>query len=77
MVTPTIVVDDRCIMAGECIYNHPAYFAWNDDDSAARVIRPAISTDADRTHADQAMSTCPSGAISISISDADRAGSDA
>lgn len=62
----TIVIDEsRCIVAGECIYNHPDYFAWSEDGSVAVVIKPEIVDDADQLHADQAVSMCPGGAISI------------
>lgn len=62
----TIVIDDtKCIAAGECLYNHPDYFAWSDDGAIAVVIKPEILTDADLVHADQAVPMCPGGAISI------------
>jgi ferredoxin len=60
-----VVDDDLCLLAGECVYNHPEYFAWNDDDSAVLVIKPDIVTEADETHAGQAIPICPGGAISI------------
>lgn len=65
-----LVVDpDRCVMAGECIYNHPDYFAWADEASetpdTAVAIKPDIGTDEDRLHAQQAIELCPGGAISI------------
>jgi ferredoxin len=60
-----IIIDlERCIMAGECIYNHPDHFAFGDDD-LPEVLRPDINDDADRLHATQAIGVCPSGAISI------------
>ena len=62
-----IVIDlDTCIMAGECVYNHPDYFAFGDDD-LPDVRRPDIVGDADRLHATQAIGVCPSGAISIVV----------
>ncbi len=60
-----VVDDDLCLLAGECVYNHPEYFAWNDDESAVLVVKPDIVTEADETHASQAIPICPGGAISI------------
>lgn len=60
-----IVIDlDACIMAGECIYNHPEVFAFGDDDFPV-VLRPEVADDAAEVAAHQAISVCPSGAISI------------
>lgn len=62
----TLVIDaDKCILGGECIYNHPDYFDWADDDSVAVVIKPTIETDADLLHAEQAIALCPGGAVSL------------
>lgn len=55
---------DVCILAGECIYNHPDWFAWNDDDHPV-VVHGVVSSDAHRQAVEQAMSVCPSGAISM------------
>lgn len=63
---PTLVIDvDRCIMAGECIYNHPDNFGWGDDDSVAVVLKPTVESAEDELHAEQAIALCPGGAISI------------
>lgn len=60
-----IVIDlEACIMAGECVYNHPDHFAFGPDD-LPEVLRPDIVDDADRLHATQAIGVCPSGAISV------------
>ena len=65
-VVSRIVIDETCcIAAGECIYNHPDYFAWDDAGVVAVVIKPDIVTDADRLHAEQAIGLCPGMAISI------------
>lgn len=53
------------MLAGECIYNHPDYFAWADDDGAATVTAPLVESSDDELHAAQAIATCPSGAIAI------------
>jgi ferredoxin len=66
VAVPKIVVDEtKCIAAGECIYNHPEYFAWGDDGTIAVVRKPDIVTDIDRLHADQAIALCPGMAIAI------------
>ena len=58
-----IVIDlEKCMMAGECVYNHPDHFAFGDDDHPT-VLRPDVETDDDRLAVEQAMSVCPSGAI--------------
>lgn len=64
MATLTID-DDKCILGGECIYNHPDYFAWSDDETVAVVIKPSIETDADRIHAQQAVALCPGRAVAL------------
>ena len=56
---------EKCILAGECIYNHPDYFAWADDDTRVAVIKPNPENDEDRLHAEQAIALCPGGAISL------------
>ena len=61
-----LVVDaDRCVLAGECVYNHPDHFTWSDDGSTSVPSSPRIDDDDDLRHAEQAISVCPSGAISI------------
>jgi len=65
-MTERIVIDlETCIMAGECVYNHPEHFAFGGDDDLPMVLRADIVDDDDRLHATQAVSVCPSGAISI------------
>ncbi len=65
MVKRLVIDAEKCILAGECIYNHPEYFGWDDDDTAIAVLKPEIVTDDDAVHAEQAISLCPGGAISI------------
>jgi ferredoxin len=55
---------DECIMAGECTYNHPEVFAWNDDDQPV-VLQPQVTSDQEQTMAVQAQAVCPSGAIRL------------
>ena len=67
---PRLVVDPQsCIMSGECIYNHPDYFAWADETSdrgdVAVAIKPGLETHEDLLHAQQAVDLCPAKAISV------------
>jgi len=55
---------DKCIMAGECYYNHPELFKMADDGMP--VVLVDESDDAViRKHAEEAAEVCPSGAIEI------------
>lgn len=60
-----IVVDpDACFLSGECVYNHPALFAFGAE--AHPTVRVAeLTTEAERRAARQAAEVCPSGAISL------------
>ena len=61
-----LVVDaTRCVLSGECIYNHPGHFSWSDDGSTSVPSGSALASDDDLRHAEQATSVCPAGAISI------------
>ncbi|MEM7287307.1 MAG: ferredoxin [Actinomycetota bacterium] len=54
---------DACILAGECIYNHPALFGWDEHDQPVALV-PELT--ADQVGAvEQAISVCPSGAIAL------------
>lgn len=65
-MTRIIVIDqESCILAGECIYNHPDHFAWNDDATAVLATKAEIETADDESEALHAISMCPSRAISI------------
>ncbi len=55
---------DACILAGECIYNHPALFAWNDEDQPVAVVPGELTAD-QVAAVEQAISICPSGAIAL------------
>jgi len=60
-----VTVDrDRCIMAGECVYNHPWLFEF-DDEGIASVKVEVLSTGEQKTEAGQARQVCPSGAITL------------
>jgi ferredoxin len=55
---------DKCMMAGECVYNHPWLFEF-DDEGLPRV-KVAIVADSDQIKgANQAREVCPSGAIQL------------
>lgn len=51
-------------MAGECVYNHPWLFAFDDDDLPV-VLVETLSGDQQTREAHQAVAVCPSGAISV------------
>ena len=55
---------EKCILAGECIYNHPALFEWNANDQPV-ALRPEIHDEADVLAVRQAASVCPSGDIAL------------
>jgi ferredoxin len=55
----------RCVMAGECVYNHPALFAFADDGDHAVALVAEPSTPEQELGARQAAAVCPSGAITI------------
>jgi ferredoxin len=60
-----VTVDlDRCIMAGECVYNHPWLFAF-DDDGYPQVQVADLTTEQQHKEANQARQVCPSGAIVV------------
>jgi ferredoxin len=54
----------RCAMAGECVYNHPWLFAFDDDDLPI-VLVDELTGEQQRKEAYQAVTVCPSGAISV------------
>ena len=55
---------ERCAMAGECVYNHPALFGFADDDHPVVLVsEPTLP--AQQLGARQAAVVCPSGAITV------------
>jgi len=55
---------EKCILAGECYYNHPELFS--PSDSGEPLILVDELTDAQsRQHAQEAAQVCPAGAITI------------
>ena len=58
-----LIIDlDCCVMAGECVFNYPASFTFGEDGYPI-VLRHKIKGDDDRLMAEDAVSICPSGAI--------------
>ena len=55
---------DRCAIAGECVFSHPALFAFGDDDQPI-VLDAAPASPAAQLAARQAAAVCPSGAIAV------------
>ena len=66
-----VIVDkDKCIMAGECYYNHPELFSMGDD-GAPVVLVDELSTDELMRHASEAAEVCPALAITVVEKDDD------
>ena len=60
-----IIVDkEKCIMAGECYYNHPELFKMGED-GAPIVLVEEINTEELERHAREAIEVCPAVAISF------------
>jgi ferredoxin len=60
-----VVIDkERCMMAGECCYNHPWLFAFGENDYP-EVLVSELTTEQQRKEARQSIQVCPSGAISV------------
>jgi ferredoxin len=59
-----ITIDrEKCIMAGECYYNHPELFKMGEDGSPI-VLVDSIDTEELERHAREAIEVCPAVAIS-------------
>jgi ferredoxin len=55
---------DKCIMAGECVYNHPWLYEFNDENQASVKVA-LLTTDDQKLAAHQSREVCPSGAIQL------------
>ena len=55
---------EKCIMAGECVYNHPWLFEFNDDNLPTVKV-PRVAGEEQMKGARQAREVCPSGAIQL------------
>ena len=55
---------DKCIMAGECVYNHPWLYEFNDDNQASVKVA-LLTTEDQKLAARQSREVCPSGAIQL------------
>jgi len=53
---------EKCIMAGECRYNHPELFELGDDGYPV-LPKTEITSDSDILAAEQAAEVCPAQAI--------------
>ena len=54
----------KCIMAGECCYNHPWLFVFGEE-GYPDVKVAVLTTDQEKKEAEQARQVCPSGAITV------------
>lgn len=55
---------DKCIMAGECVYNHPWLYAFNDENQPSVKVA-VLTSDDQKLGARQSREVCPSGAIEL------------
>jgi len=55
---------DKCIMAGECVYNHPWLYEFNDENQASVKVA-LLTTDDQKLAARQSREVGPSGAIQL------------
>lgn len=64
-MTVRVQIDrNRCAMAGECVYNHPWLFAFDDENLPVVLVDPLTEAQQVR-EAHQAVAVCPSGAITV------------
>ena len=60
-----VVIDtEKCILAGECHFNHPELFD-QIADGVPVVLVDYLTGEEQRTHANQAIEVCPAGAIAL------------
>ena len=60
-----VVVDrDKCILAGECYYNHPELFKMGEDGQPVVLVDEINDAKLER-HAREAAEVCPAVAISL------------
>lgn len=55
---------DKCIMAGECVYNHPWLYEFNDENQPSVKVG-VLTSDDQKLGARQSREVCPSGAIEL------------
>ena len=55
---------DKCIMAGECVYNHPWLYEFNDENQPSVKVT-VLTSDDQKLGARQSREVCPSGAIEL------------
>jgi ferredoxin len=60
-----VVVDlDKCILAGECYYNHPELFKMGENGQPVVLVDEINDAELER-HAREAAEVCPAVAISV------------
>ena len=60
-----VILDtEKCVLAGECYFNHPELFDKNEDGVPV-VLVSHLTKKEHRVHASQAAEVCPSGAITL------------
>lgn len=55
---------EKCILAGECYYNHPELFSPNDSGEPL-ILVDELTDPQSMQHAQEAAQVCPAGAITI------------
>ena len=55
---------ERCVLSGECVYNHPDLFAFGADGPPDVLVHEPVSA-AHRLGARQAAEVCPGRAIAV------------
>ena len=56
---------DKCIVAGECYYNHPTLMKRNPDTGYPDLLVTDLATDDEVREAHEAAEVCPAQAISV------------
>ena len=56
---------EKCIVAGECYYNHPSLLQRNVDTGCPDILVSELTTDDQIREAHEAAEVCPAQAISV------------
>jgi len=65
MKSVRVIVDtDKCILAGECYYNHPELFKMGESGNPVVLVEELNDAEHIR-HAQEAAEVCPAGAITV------------
>jgi ferredoxin len=56
---------EKCIVAGECYYNHPTLLKRNEETGSPDILVAELTTDDQIREAHEAAEVCPAQAISV------------